>query len=261
MTLESVNLPAPAGQLSLRNGLEPVRMVRAPVESLSPHTWDELWTLTTRFVTTDRAAWEGKLLEHDEVVLYRGRTSGALVGMAAVDVAQLTHEGRRVNLIFTSSVLIDERYRGQNLIQRAGMASFLRVWRRQPLTPIYWVFDTFSYKSYLLLARNFVDFWPAQGRGLPTWEAGLLQRFASQRYGEDWEPERGVVRSRGHKRLKEGVAAIDEANLRHADIRFFAERNPHHARGDLLLCLAPLSLRNWQSILARSLRRALRRVA
>lgn len=145
----------------------------------------------------------------------------------------------------TSSGLIDERYRVQNLIQRAGLDSYLRAWRRQPLTPIYWVVDTFSYKSYLLLSHNFVESWPAADRPLPAWEAGLLQWFASQRYGEAWEPERGVIQSSGHKRLKEGVAAIDEASLRHPDIRFFAERDPHHARGDLLLCLAPLSLRNW----------------
>jgi hypothetical protein len=93
-------------------------------------------------VETHRQDWKHQLAEHQEVILFRGRDSGELVGMAAVDFQGLTHENRRVQAIFTSSVLIDERYRGRNLLQRAGVVCFLRTRLRPPLAPIYWLVDT-----------------------------------------------------------------------------------------------------------------------
>jgi hypothetical protein len=36
-------------------------------------------------------------------------------------------------------------------------------------------------------------------------------------------------------------------------VAFFAQRNPGHREGDMLVCLAPLSLANWGRIVARAL--------
>ncbi|HEX5126843.1 MAG TPA: hypothetical protein VFW00_08885, partial [Rhodocyclaceae bacterium] len=97
----------------------------------------------------------------------------ALVGMASVDVFPMEFEGRKLAVIYTSHVLLHEAYRGHNLIQRVGFRSFLETRLRYPLRPIYWFFDTFSYKSYLLLPRNFRDYWPRFDRPTPAWEQAL----------------------------------------------------------------------------------------
>jgi hypothetical protein len=239
--------------------MESVRMQMLPTTALTDETLSELWAFTSRFVETDRQAWESKLHAHAEVILYRGQDSGAVVGMAAVDFHDVTHEGRRVHIIFTSSVLIDDLYRGRNLLQRAGLACFLRTRLRHPLAPIYWFFDTFSYKSYLLLAFNFAEFWPRPDQPLPRWERGLLETLARQWYGDGWDSTQGVVHHQGGKKLRAGVAPISETDLAEPHIRFFHERNPRHQEGEVLVCLAPLSWRNWLSILGNSLRRLSRR--
>jgi hypothetical protein len=228
-------------------------------KALTVELLSELWDFTTRFVETDRQTWEGKLAAHAEVIVYRGRNSGEVVGMAAVDLLEVTHEGRRAHIIFTSSVLLDERYRGKNLLQRAGLTCFLRTRLRHPLAPIYWFFDTFSYKSYLLLAYNFTEFWPRPDQSIPHWERGLMETLARQGYGDNWDSTQGVVRDQGGKKLREGVAPISKADLTEPHIRFFQERNPRHEQGEVLVCLAPLTWRNWRSILGNSLRRLLRR--
>jgi len=104
--------------------MESVRMRMLATKALTVELLSELWDFTTRFVETDRQTWEGKLAAHAEVIVYRGRNSGEVVGMAAVDFLEVTHEGRRAHIIFTSSVLLDERYRGKNLLQRAGLSAF-----------------------------------------------------------------------------------------------------------------------------------------
>ncbi|MDE1999117.1 MAG: hypothetical protein KGI52_09350, partial [Burkholderiales bacterium] len=60
-------------------------------------------------------------------------------------------------------------------------------------------------------------------------------------------------------RLKEGVAPIDDRALSHPDIRFFADRNPGHERGDELCCLAAINIKLTlfyvNKLLSKSIRR------
>jgi hypothetical protein len=42
------------------------------------------------------------------------------------------------------------------------------------------------------------------------------------------------------------------------DVEFFARANPGHAEGDMLVCLCPLTLRNWLSVGRKMLERARR---
>jgi hypothetical protein len=240
--------------------MQSVRMQLLPTASLMDETRSELWDFTSRFVETDRQDWQRKLDAHAEVILYRERGSGGLVGMAAVDFQEVTREGRRVHIILTSSVLLDERYRGQNLLQqRAGLVCFLRTRLRHPLAPIYWFFVTFSYKSYLLLAFNFAEFWPRPDQPMPHWERELMETLARQWYGDDWDSTQGVVHHQADKKLRAGVTSISEPDLTQPHIRFFNERNSLYHEGELLVCMAPLTWRNWRSILGNGLRRLMRR--
>lgn len=234
----------------------PVLTVLQPTAALTAQDWDDIWALTCRFYETERAYVELNLRRHAEVALFwRG---GALVGMAAVDVYSLRFEERPRRVIFTSQALLDESVRGHNLLQWLGLRVFLRERLRHPLQRIDWFFDTFSYKSYYLLPRNFAEYWPRHDRATPADIATLMDHLALRRYGRDWQADSGVVRGSGHKRLRSEVAPLSEAALRDPHIHFFASRNPGHAQGDLLVCLCPLHLANWLSLARHALRRAWR---
>src|SRR5712664_936967 len=121
-----------------------------PVAALTAKEWDGIWELTQIYVGTRRPFYEAKLRAFPEVALFRNR-SGALVGIVALDVYRADFRSETSTIPFTSSVVIDEPYRRHNLIQRTGFRVFLRARLRHPFRPIYWFFDTFSYKSYGLL--------------------------------------------------------------------------------------------------------------
>jgi hypothetical protein len=157
-------------------------------------------------------------------------------------------------VIYTSHVLLREEYRGHNLIQRAGLLTFLRTRLRFPFRPVYWFFDTFSYKSYLLLPRNFREYWPRFDRQTPERERALMNQLATQFYGEAWRPAQGIVARSGRKRLRPETAPIDE-KLATPEVDFFVRANPGHAEGDMLVCLCPLKATNWLSVGVRALRR------
>src|SRR5262245_38811718 len=124
-----------------------------PTPAVVPPVWDEIWALTRAYYETERGYAEERLKERQRIALFRSSGSRALIGMASIDVYPAVFQGRRLAVIFTSHVLLREEHRGQNLIQQLGLRTFLGARLRYPLRPIYWFFDTFSCKSYLLLAR------------------------------------------------------------------------------------------------------------
>lgn len=223
-----------------------------PSSSLSLRELDEIWALTERYVDTPRAHYESKLLALPEVGLWRVRT-GELAGLVSLDVHRVEWGGRTRIIIFTSSVVTDERFRGRNLVLKTGLHLLVREKWRRPLAPAYWFFDTFSYKSYLVLARNLREFWPRRDRPLPSDTAAFMHHLASERYGADWNRDTGVVRRTGHKQLRPETAPIANELRSDPDVSFFEAANPGHREGDMLVCLAPLTMGNLLGAIRRAL--------
>lgn len=228
------------------------------VPSLAAAEIDEIWALCDRFVETDRAHFERKLRRYPEVVLCRN-SRGELVGTVSLDVYPVRFQGREVSVVLTAGVVIDEPYRRRGILERVGVRTYLRTRLRTPFRPVYWLFDTFSFKSFLLLPRNFADYWPRKEAPTPPPVRELMDALAAARYGADWDPARGIVVRSGRKRLRPHTAPIDAALLSDPDVRFFESVNPGHREGDMLVCLCPLTLRNMLHMARSRLRRLVRR--
>jgi hypothetical protein len=221
----------------------PIDITVRPTASLTVAELDEIWAVTDRYIETPRGVYENKLKALPEIGLWRTR-DGALVGLVGLDVYRPRFERRESIVFFTSSVVIDAAYRGRNLVVRTGLRMFVREKLRRPWLPAYWLFDTFSYKSYVLLPHYFAEFWPRRDRATPPGVARFIDHLARARYGDDWIPERGIVRRSGDKRLRASTAPVDKRVRNDPDVQFFEHVNPGHRDGDMLVCLAPLTLPN-----------------
>ena len=230
-----------------------------PTGALTAADWNDIWLLTQEFFEVERDYVEAELRRRQTIALFR--MNGALLGMAAIDVIPARFRGRAVTAISTAHVLIRENWRGRNLLQRLGFRIFLRQRLRHPLRPIYWFFDTFSYKSYLLLPRNFRTFWPRHDRPTPAAQLALMDTLAQQVYGPAWRPDSGIVVRSGQKRMRETAAPLILARDSDPALAHFARINPGHAEGDMLVCLCPLSLSNWLSLARKALQRLRRQPA
>ena len=228
-----------------------------PTAAITAAGWDDIWTLTSEFFNVERSYAEAELRKRQSIAMFR--MNGALLGMAAIDIQPAQFRGRRLAIISTAHVLLRENWRGRNLIQKLGMRTFLRARLRYPLRPIYWFFDTFSYKSYLLLPRNFHTFWPRHDQPTPEARTALIDQLATQTYGPAWRPARGVAVRSGQKRLRETAAPLVLRADADPNLQFFARTNPGHAEGDMLICLCPLTLSNWLSVARKAFERRARR--
>jgi hypothetical protein len=223
---------------------------------IPPAIWAEIWALTQEFYDVERDYAEAELRSRQSIALFR--MNGALLGMAAIDIHPTRFRGRNLIAISTAHVLIRENWRGRNLIQKLGMRIYLRARLRHPFRPIYWFFDTFSYKSYLLLPRNFHTYWPRHDQPIPEPRAALIDQLATGIYGPAWRPARGLAVRSGQKRLRETAAPLVLRADADPNLQFFARMNPGHAEGDMLVCLCPLTLSNWLSVARRALERRAR---
>ena len=226
---------------------------------LTPADWDELWQLTDTFYDTDRGYAQARLKEHQRTVLVRPGADVRLEGTASINVHHVVFQDRIVTAIYTTHVLLRPEVRGRNLIQKIGFRTYLGERLRHPWRPIWWFFDTFSYKSYLLLPRNFHDYWPRFDQPTPPREQALMHQLAARVHGPDWRPAQGIVVRSGRKRLRAETAPLEPGPHDSPDLAFFARANPGHAQGDMLVCLCPLSASNWAHAAGRALVRALRR--
>lgn len=241
------------------HGHDRVETIVRPAGELKERHWQELWDLNREFFDVERWYAENELFRRQYIAMFR--RNGSLIGMAAIDIYRAKFRGRSIGVILTSHVLLREQARGRNLIQKLGLRMFLRARLRFPFRPIYWFFDTFSYKSYLLLPRNFVTYWPRRELPIPEDQGALIDQLATDTYGPGWRPTRGVVVRSGRKRLLDSTAPLTAAEMADPDIRFFAHANPGHAEGDMLICLCPLTLSNWLSVARKALERRRRHKA
>lgn len=223
--------------------LDPIEIDLRRSQSLTPFELAEIWAVTARYVDTDRPLFEEKLRALPEIGLWRVR-GGGLIGLVSFEVFPVEWEGRTNTIIFTSSVVIEERYRKRGLVIKTGLRILLREKLRRPWRRAFWFFDTFSYKSYLLLPRNLREFWPRRERSTPPAVARFIHHLAQRRYGTDWNQVTGVVNTCGKKRLLPTTAPLDAATLSDPDVRFFDAANPGHRDGDMLVCIAPLTAAN-----------------
>jgi hypothetical protein len=229
-----------------------------PTSSLTSRDWEDLWQLTDAFFETDRGWAQDSARRHAQTVLIRSRDDGRLMGTASISTHHVMFGGRMVTAIYTSQVLLRPEARGRSVLQKIGFRCFLAQRLRHPFRRIYWFFDTFGWKSYLLLPRNFRDFWPRRDQPTPPRELSLIDHLATRIYGADWRPTQGIALRSGRKRLRSTTAPLEGARPSQ-DIDWFLRANPGHAEGDMLVCLCPLSTANWVSAGLRAVARATRR--
>ncbi|MCM2279809.1 MAG: hypothetical protein NDJ89_17175 [Oligoflexia bacterium] len=219
-----------------------------PVGALGAPAREAMWALfSVYYENIEREVFERDLATKDQVILLRDREDGSIQGFSTLQVYRREIRGRRVVVVFSGDTVISPAYWGQLALQWAFFRYILKTKLLNPAVPVYWFLISKGYRTYLLLSRNFPEYWPRHDRATPEWQQAVLDALAGEKYGADWKPELGILRfERPRDRLRSGVAPIEAALLSgpgNADIRYFQERNPGHAQGDELCCLGRVDAR------------------
>lgn len=145
-------------------------------------------------------------------------------------------------LVFSGDTVIETEYWGQKELQRCFSRFLAAVKLRHPFRRVYWFLISGGYRTYLLLANNFLRFYPRYDRPTPAFEAEIIRWLTTSRYHELFDATRGVVNGTIGGIVKDGVADLSQDLLDNPHIRFFREKNPRFASGDELACIGQVSL-------------------
>jgi hypothetical protein len=244
--------PAPPGRLRART---------VAVSAIDAAAREAMWRVFERtYADVDRARFEDDLAAKQHAILLHDERDGSLQGFSTLQVYRRELDGRRFVVVYSGDTVIAPGYWGQRALQVAFVRFVITRKLLHPLLPVYWFLISKGYKTYLLLSRNFPEHWPRRDRPTPPWPAAVLALVAREKFGDAFVAERGILQfDTPMGRLRAGVAPIGAPLLEDPDVRFFAERNPGHARGDELCCLGRVSLRQGIFFTTRLLRRALGR--
>ncbi len=224
------------------------------IDKLSASTRHEMWHLFQRYYADIKHdQFELDLAAKTAVILLLDSRDKSVQGFSTLEVYKRDINGKSVHAVYSGDTIISEGYWGQSALQIA-FAKFLgKEFIKNKCQPIHWFLISKGYKTYLLFSRNLLEYYPRFDKPTPIWEKALINSLASDKFGSDWKPEKGVLQFQNAAgRLLEGVAPIDQTLIiRHEDIRFFAEQNPGHVDGDELCCIGTISIQTFGHFISR----------
>lgn len=169
-------------------------------------------------------------------VIYR-RQDDSIVGFSTIINFEVQADGQTARCLFSGDTVVDRRYWGTSALR---ITTFLYVLRQKilhPFTPLYWYLISMGYRTYMVMANNFPNYYPSVDGDDPhlrniAVEAsehlfpGMLDRNRMMiHFGED------------ACKLKGDVTPISDAERAHRKIAFFEKRNPNWMHGDEMPCV------------------------
>jgi hypothetical protein len=221
-----------------------------PVADLTAADIAAMFALMDRhYENVTRDGFEVDLAEKQWVIQITDPRTGGLCGFSTQMLLDVCVACRPVKALFSGDTIVAR--------ERWGDSALSHVWGRLALSLIdrfagvelYWFLISKGYKTYRFLPLFFHEFYPRPGAPTAAWALEVIDALATHKYPGSYDAGRGVIRS-GHTkdRLRPGVADVSPERLLDQHVRFFVERNPGHAHGDELCCLAPLTRANFTPV-------------
>lgn len=189
------------------------------------------------------------LEKKDGVFVVRKRSTQEIVGFSTLGIYTFKLGGKQAKGLFSGDTIIDRNYWGSRSLQKAF--AFKLFWEalKSPLTPQYWLLISKGYKTYLLLSKNFPDYYPKRGGSQDKGLEDLVAEYAEAMFPGKLDREKMLLDFGDNANcLKDDVAAITpEMRAENPDIAFFEQRNPTWQRGTELPCIALADLKTFMT--------------
>jgi hypothetical protein len=218
-----------------------------PTPAVTDAQRDAMFVLMDRhYENVTRTAFANDLSEKQWVILLLDPQTEEVCGFSTQVLLDASVAGRPIKALFSGDTIVDR--------DRWGDPALAHVWGRLALSlldslpdiELYWFLISKGYKTYRFLPLFFREFYPRYEVPTPGWALAVIDAFGRSRYGDRFDSAAGIIRAGpSGDRLRPGVADLTPERGNNSHVQFFAARNPGHARGDELCCLAPLTRANF----------------
>ncbi|QTN32283.1 hypothetical protein HZ994_08050 [Akkermansiaceae bacterium] len=196
-------------------------------------------------------AFRADLERKDEVVMLRDG-EGRLCGFTTI-AWNPCGEMPEGDVIFSGDTVIAREHWGtQELVK--GFCRRAGERKARSGRPLYWFLISKGHRTYRYLPLFAKRFHPHPEREEQILE-DLAGKVAGGLFGDAWKADEGVIRfPRSAGQLRRELAGVPERNMW---VDFFLERNPGHADGEELVCMAEMSAGNLRKFALTAFREGL----
>lgn len=150
------------------------------------------------------------------------------------------HHGKNYRILYSGDTIIAPDYWGTSALTMEFLKNMILLKAKYPTRPVWWFLISKGYKTYLLLANNFLNYYPRYDKKTPEEHRSLIEGLSEKLYPGKFNRDTGVIefQAEEHEHLKDSIAEItDELKEKYPKIRFFGERNPEWKKGNELACV------------------------
>jgi hypothetical protein len=223
------------------------------VVDVPPGRRDEMYALMQLcYCDVQRQAFDADLAEKQWVIELADAATGELVGFSTQMLLPLEFAGRNVLTLFSGDTVVAPAARNSPALALAWGRLAFRLIGLYPHECLYWFLITKGYRTYRFLPVYFREFYPRYDVDTPAWAATVIDALGEHKFGVAYERGSRVIRATAASyRMRHGSDELTPERLADPHVRFFAARNPGHAAGDELCCLAPLRDDNFSPVARR----------
>lgn len=214
---------------------------------------DEMYSLMQLcYRGVQRHTFDADLAEKQWVIELADTATGQLQGFSTQMLLPLDVAGQKVLTLFSGDTVVVPTARNTPALALAWGRLAYRLMALYPHERLYWFLITKGYRTYRFLPVYFREFYPRYDIATPDWAATIMDALGEYKFGLTYDQGSRVVRANGASyRLRHGGDELTPQRLTDPHVRFFAARNPSHAAGDELCCLAPLRDDNFSPVARR----------
>jgi hypothetical protein len=156
------------------------------------------------------------------------------------------HHNKNYRILFSGDTIIAPDYWGTSALTMEFLKNMILLKAKYPTRPVWWFLISKGYKTYLLLANNFINYYPRYDRETPMEHQSLMQELSEKLYPGKYNKNTGVIEfsAEEHEHLRETIAPItDELMTKYPKIKFFQSKNPDWQKGCELACIGEVDPR------------------
>ncbi len=187
------------------------------------------------------------------------KDDGTIIGFSTIGIIEKAIDNQKCLGIFSGDTVIEKEYWGLPNLQTAFLRFLIKTRIKCPTVNLYWFLITKGYKTYLLMANNWRNYYPRYDRQNDEKRKKIVKIFSNHFFEGYYDEKSGLLKfGEGYQKLKENVAEItDELREKYPKIAFFEEVNPTWREGTELPCIGDL---DWFTLIWRPIPFAMRKL-
>jgi hypothetical protein len=218
-----------------------------PVEELTDTDKRQMHQLMERhFDNMDWDVFLQDLAEKNWVIRLFDEKTGELTGFSTQMLFPIEIDGKEVLAVFSGDTIVDRESWGTMALGLAAVRLAFSLIGQHPGRELYWFLISKGFRTYRFLPVYFYEFYPRHDQQTPARAKEIIDACGRRKFSDRYDPTTGIVRADENGcRLRDGVGTVTDERLNDPHVKFFLERNPEHAAGNELCCIAALKPENF----------------